>query len=120
MLSISSSTKIFLCLTPVDMRSSFDRLSCMVQEQLGQDAFTGHLFVFRNREESRIKILFWDRDGYVIWYKRLERGTFKLPVAAASFEVDQTEFMMLLNGVETKSLRRQHRYVRRQENQTSV
>jgi hypothetical protein len=73
---------------------------------------TWHLFVFRNREESKIKILYWDRDGYAIWYKRLEKGTFKLPTAASGFEVETTEFMMLLQAVESRGLRKKQRYSR--------
>lgn len=100
-------------MTPIDMRRSFDSLAGIVQDAMDKDTFSGHLFVFRNREETKMKILFWDRDGYVIWYKRLEKGTFKLPAAAAGFEVDTTEFMMLLQGVETAALRRQERYSRK-------
>jgi transposase len=114
-LTISNTTKIFLCMTPIDMRRSFDSLAGIVQDALGQDSFSGHLFVFRNREESKIKILYWDRDGYAIWYKRLERGTFKLPTAASGFEVEATEFMMLLQGVESRGLRKQQRYSRKTE-----
>lgn len=113
MLTISSTTKISLCMTPIDMRRSFDSLADIVQNVMEQDAFSGHFFVFRNREETKIKILYWDRDGYAIWYKRLEKGTFKLPAAAAGFVVDTTEFMMLLQGVEAKGLRRQERYSRK-------
>lgn len=112
MWSLSSSTKIYMCMTPIDMRSSFDRLAGLVQDVLEQDAFSGHMFVFRNREESKIKILYWDGDGYAIWYKRLEKGRFSLPAAAASFEVDTTEFMMLLNGVDVRAIRKQKRYTR--------
>jgi transposase len=112
MLTISNSTKIFLCMTPIDMRKSFDSLAAIAQDSMSQDAFSGHMFVFRNREETKMKILYWDRDGYAIWYKRLEKGTFKLPAAAASFEVDTTEFMMLLQGVESTSLKKQKRYSR--------
>lgn len=112
MLTLSSTMRIFLCVTPVDMRRSFDTLAGLVQDVFGQDTFSGNLFVFRNREETKMKILFWDRDGYVIWYKRLEQGTFRLPAAAASCEVDTTEFMMLLNGVDARVISKQHRYSR--------
>ena len=112
MLNISSTSKIYLCMTPVDMRLSFDSLAGIVQQGMSLDSFSGNFFVFRNREESRMKILYWDRDGYAIWYKRLEKGIFRLPSAAAGFEVDATEFMMLLQGVEASSLKRQKRYDR--------
>jgi transposase len=84
------------------MRKSFDSLSGLVNDVFEQDVFSGDLFVFRNREETKMKILFWERDGYVLWYKRLEKGTFKLPTVAASCQVDATSFMMLLNGVDVK------------------
>jgi transposase len=100
-------------MTPIDMRCSFDRLAGLVQDVLGQDTFSGHMFVFRNREESKIKILYWDRDGYAIWYKRLEKGRFALPPAAASFEVETTAFMMLLNGIDARVIRKQDRYTRK-------
>jgi transposase len=113
MLTISSTTKIFLCMTPIDMRRSFDSLAGIVQDAMGHDSFSGDFFVFRNREETKIKILYWDRDGYAIWYKRLEKGSFKLPVAAAGFQVEAAEFMMLLSGVEPTSIKRQDRYSRK-------
>lgn len=104
MLNLGPTTKIFLCVTPTDMRKSFDSLAGLVHDVFDLDVFTGHLFVFRNREETKMKILYWDRDGYVIWHKRLEKGTFKLPTVAASCEVDATAFMMLLRGVDAKSI----------------
>jgi transposase len=100
-------------MTPIDMRKSFDSLAGIVQDGMGYDSFTGHMFVFRNREETKMKILYWERDGYAIWYKRLEKGTFKLPAAAAGFEVEATEFMMLLNGIEPTSISKQERYSRK-------
>lgn len=71
MLSLGPTTRIFLCVTPVDMRKSFDSLAGLVNDVFEQDVFCGDLFVFRNREETKMKILFWERDGFVLWYKRL-------------------------------------------------
>lgn len=105
------------------MRKSFDSLAGLVEDVFSEDIFSGDLFVFRNREETKMKILYWDRDGYVLWYKRLEKGTFKLPAVAVSCQVDATSFMMLLNGVDVKKMKKQQRYSRPQphiENQTSV
>ena len=123
MLSLGPTTRIFLCVTPVDMRKSFDSLAGLVNDVFEQDVFCGDLFVFRNREETKMKILFWERDGFVLWYKRLEKGTFKLPAVAASCQVDAMSFMMLLNGVDVKQMKKQHRYQRPQsqlENHSSV
>ena len=79
MISLPSAVRIFLCTRPTDMRKSFDGLSGLVQECFGQDLLTGHLFLFLNRRRDRIKILYFDRDGLAIWYKRLEVGCFQLP-----------------------------------------
>jgi transposase len=113
MLSLPPSVRIYLCVLPVDMRRSFDSLAGLVREHLGQDPMSGHLFVFRNREEDKVKILYWDRDGYAIWYKRLEKGTFSLcEGAAGTVELDGTSFSLLLTGLTEKQVRRQSRYAR--------
>lgn len=83
----------------------------MVREQMDQDPLSGHLFLFRNKAEDCLKILYWDRDGYVIWYKRLQKGKFSLPSSAGgSLEVDATMFSMLLNGLDKKAVKRQKRF----------
>lgn len=113
MLNLPPSVRIFLCVTPVDMRKSFDSLAGMVRDFFGEDPYSGHLFVFRSREEDKLKILYWDRDGYVIYYKRLEEGRFKLPDGSGGrLEMDATTFSMLLQGLEKASYRRQKRYTR--------
>lgn len=79
---------------------------------MGEDPMSGHLFVFRNREEDKVKILWWDRDGYAIFYKRLEKGTFSIPSNfAAGVEMDSTTFSMLLSGIDIGAIRRQDRYI---------
>jgi transposase len=115
MLSLPPTVKIFLCTQPADMRKSFDGLKCLVEEFLQEDALTGHLFVFRNRRGDRLKILYWDRDGLAIWYKRLEVGTFRFPVASRDqtrLEVSSADLAMLLDGVDLGSVRRTQRYQR--------
>ena len=74
-----SELRVFLCMTPTSMSFSFDRLMGIAERTFNQDPLSGHLFLFVNRYRNRIKILFWDRDGFCIWYKRLERGVFELP-----------------------------------------
>ena len=74
---LPAAVRVFLCTKPTDMRKGFDGLQGMVREFLGQGPLSGHLFLFLNRRRDRIKMLWWDRDGLVIWYKRLEAGTFQ-------------------------------------------
>jgi transposase len=118
-LSLSLPGRVFLCTLPTDMRKSFDTLAALVQAQLGQDALSGDLFVFRSRRGDRIKLLYWDEDGYAIWYKRLEEGSFVLPAAQGRTPVGEhglvlrpAELAMLLDGVDWSSVRRQKRYQR--------
>jgi transposase len=116
MLSLPASTRIFLCLEVADMRRGFDGLAAMATEVIGEDPLSGHLFVFRNRRQDRVKILYWDRDGLCLWYKRLEKGTFKFPVLITNsrsrrVEVKASDLIMLLDGVDLVSVRRQRRYV---------
>jgi transposase len=103
------------------MRKSFDGLVGMVHEFLGQDPLSGHLFLFLNRRRDRVKVLFWEPDGLVIWYKRLEAGTFqKLDPASradrssgqAGLELTATDLALLLTGVDVTSARRRKRYAR--------
>jgi transposase len=79
MIHLPASVRVYLCLTPCDMRRSFDGLHAMVREHLELDAFAGHLFVFASRRRDRVKILYWDRDGFATWSKRLEEGTYAVP-----------------------------------------
>jgi len=110
-----SGLRIFLCTTPTSMTYSFDRLMSLAQETFEQDPLSGHLFLFLNRERDRVKILFWDHDGFCIWYKRLEVGTFQLPIAtsaAQGIELDSTQLNNLLGGIDLKTGRRRKRYRR--------
>jgi len=111
MLSLPPSVRIFLCLESTDMRRSFDGLSRMVEDILRQDPFSGHLFVFRNRRGDRLKILYWDRDGFALWYKRLEKGTFPFPSKeGASLAISAADLTLILEGINIVGLRRQKRY----------
>jgi transposase len=115
MLNLSPALKIFLCLLPTDMRRGFDGLMRMADEFLQQNVLDGGLFVFINRRRDRVKLLYWDGDGLCIWYKRLEAGTFKLPIAqqdATRLTLSTTDLAMLLGGVELSVAKQRKRYRR--------
>jgi len=110
-----SDVRIFLCMTPIDMRYSFDTLMGLTQTVFDQDPLSGHLFLFFNRDRDRIKILFWDHDGFCIWYKRLEAGTFQLPNVTNNeqgIELDDCQLNRLLSGLDLRTGRRRRRYHR--------
>ena len=118
---LSGAVRIFVCTKPADMRKSFDGLSGMVQEFLEQDPLSGHLFLFFNKRRDRAKILLWDRDGFLLVYKRLEAGTFqKLGPASrgdrstgqAGLELTATDLALLLTGVDVTTAQRRKRYAR--------
>lgn len=113
----AATTRIWLCTGPTDMRRGFDRLAEQARQVTRKHPQSGHLFVFRSRRGDRLKALYWDKDGYVLWYKRLEEGTFKLPRPAAdqaSIELKASELAMLLDGIDLSSVKRVKRYCRAQ------
>jgi transposase len=115
MLNFPPAVRIWLCTTPADMRKSFDGLADLVRQHLHNDPLSGHLFVFRNRRSDRLKLLYWDEDGYVIVYKRLEEGTFRFPVVTAGQQgvsLRAAELAMLLDGVDWQNAKRSKRYHR--------
>ena len=115
MLSIPQPVHIYLCAAPTDMRKGFDSLAALVAEELGGDPLSGHLFVFRSKRGDRVKLLYWDRDGLALYYKRLEQGVFRFPSAATeakSVEVTAEELSLLLWGIDPASVKRQKRYRR--------
>ena len=116
MLSVSPTTRIFVHAVPTDMRKSFDGLYALVVHSFGKDVFQGDYFVFVNRARDRCKILFWDRDGLVIWAKRLEQGGFQVPAGgldqSLTIEVDATTLAMILGGVDLNTGQRRKRYQR--------
>jgi transposase len=109
-----SDVRIFFCTTPTNMQYSFDRLLGRAQEIFEQDPLDGHLFLFVNRNRDQLKLLFWDRDGYCIWHKRLERGTYQLLVTANAQGVELTyaQLVRLLGGLDLTTGRRRKRYRR--------
>ena len=117
MIGLTHGLKVFLCTQPADMRRSFDGLSGMTVTIIEQDPLSGHLFVFRNRNRDRLKILYWDRDGLAIWYKRLEKGTFQFPTdmiekdkRAPRAEIHTEQLSLLLGGIDLRSVQRRKRY----------
>ncbi len=113
MLSLSASVPIWLATQATDLRKSFDSLAEVVRRQLQGDPLSGHLFVFRNRRADRVKLLYWDNDGYAIWYKRLEVGTFRFPASAdGRVAMRAADLQMLLDGVDLSSVKRSRRYRR--------
>jgi transposase len=110
-LSLPSAIRIFLCTEPTDMRRGFDRLAEMVRQVIRQDPLSGHLFVFRSRAGDRLKLLYWDRDGLALWYKRLEKGRFPTPARVGEdFCIDARALAMMLEGLEEVSVHRRIRF----------
>jgi transposase len=107
---------VFLHTRATDLRKGFDALCGLVTTAFAQDPTSGHLYLFVNRRRDRIKILYWDRDGLAIWYKRLETpGTFQLPVVdcdSVSIEMTPTQLSLILSGIDLRSARQRKRYVR--------
>jgi transposase len=95
------------------MRRSFDGLHALVTGAMQLDAFAGHLFVFANRRKDRVKILYWDRDGFAVWAKRLEEGTYAMPFGdEARREITAQELGALLSGIDLSTAKRRKRYRR--------
>jgi len=116
MLTLPSSVKIFIYSQPTDMRCGYNKLSMFAESFMQKDPLSGHLFVFFNRLGDKCKILFWDRTGFVTWYKKLEEGTFeKLPNKnnKTSIEVDIVKLTWILEGIDLFKARRRKRYKRK-------
>ena len=109
MLTLPPSVKIYLCTAPTDMRKGHDGLSALVKHHLGADVFSGHLFVFVSRLGNRVKVLFWDNGGFVLYYKRLEKGRFRLPALPEgkhALRLDASQLSLLLDGIDYSKVRR--------------
>ena len=107
MIKLPENTRIFLALEPVNMRKSFDGLAILAQEVIQQNPLQGHLFVFRNKPADKIKVMWWDRNGLAIFYKRLEKGRFKFPKQrGASMTMTSEELALLLDGIDFTRLKR--------------
>jgi transposase len=116
MIHLPASVRVYLCLTACDMRKSFDSLNALVRDHLELDAYAGHLVVFASRRRDRIKILYWDQDGFAIWSKRLEEGSYAMPPVESEAErrreITAQELAALLSGIDLKQAARRKRYRR--------
>jgi len=115
MIHLPASVRVYLCLAPTDMRRSFDGLYALVRDHLQLDAFAGHLYMFLNRRRDRVKILYWDRDGFAVWAKRLEAGVFAIPPGegdATRLEITTEALGALLSGINLEQAARRRRYRR--------
>jgi transposase len=114
MLTLPPSTHIYVAAEPVDMRRSFDGLALATRTVIGEEPLSGHLFTFFNRAATIVKILFWDRSGWCLFAKRLEKGTFKLPndlaKGRASFEIEAADLALILEGIDLRGARRRERW----------
>ena len=115
MIHLPASVRVYLCLTACDMRKSFDSLAALVRSQMELDPLGGHLYVFWSRRKDRVKILYWDRDGFAVWAKRLEEGTYALPFCESGElrrEITAQELAALLSGIDLNQAKRRKRYNR--------
>ena len=115
MLNFPPAVRIWLSTKHADMRKSFDGLADLVRQHLHDDPLSGHVFVFRNKRSDRVKLLYWDEDGFVIIYKRLEEGTFRFPAVVegqGGVTLRAAELAMLLDGVDWQNAKRSKRYRR--------
>jgi transposase len=109
MLSLSPSCRYFIYRQHADMRKGFDSLSGLVRDGLGKDPLSGDVFIFFNRRRTQVKLLLWERDGYSIYYKRLERGSYELPLHDSA-ELRADDLLLILQGISLKSVRRRKRF----------
>lgn len=116
MLTLPASVRIYVAAEAVDLRRGFDGLAAATRSVIREDPLSGHLFVFTNRRRNRVKVLVWDRTGYLLLYKRLERGTFHLPtqpeVGCRHVELDAGELGLMLEGVDLRGAQRRKRWRR--------
>jgi len=113
MLQFSDATPIYLFTLPTDMRKSFDGLSGLIALHFDAAVTDGTLFVFINRRRDRMKVMYFDSDGLAIWYKRLERGRYELPMnptGRCDVQIDARQLRLILDGVDLRSVRQRKRY----------
>lgn len=116
MIGVTPQTRIFLCTQDTDMRKSFDSLRGVIRSAMHLDPLAGYLFVFKNKRGDRLKCVFWDNDGFAMFYKVLQKGTFQFPdlqhINSAGLEIEPSTLRMILDGIDLSSIRRHQRYQR--------
>ena len=115
MLVLNNQTRVLIATSPTDMRKSFDALACLVRDVIREDPLSGYIFVFLNRNRDCAKLLQWESNGFWIHYKRLERGTFRLPVSnkvTNCLEVDTTELSLILEGIDLNQSTQRVKFIR--------
>jgi transposase len=113
MLTLPPGIQVFLATSPVDGRKGIDGLSALVRSQFGQDPLSGRMFVFFSRRADRVRVLYWDRDGYVLIQKRLEVGRYRLAwqqVEQGHVVVEAAELLLVLEGIDLHGARRRARW----------
>ena len=119
MLHLSPSCKYYLYRSPADMRKGFDSLSGIVTSELKMDVLSGSVFIFINKKRTQVKLLLWEGDGFALYYKRLEKGTYELPSIGQEnndLSISQEALQYILSGVSLKSIRKRKRYQHFYEN----
>ena len=113
MLHLSASCRYYLCCAATDMRKGFDSLSGLVSSHIKQDALNSSVFIFFNKKHNQVKLLLWEGDGFALYYKRLEKGTYELPVYTPdsnSLSITAQQLQLILQGISLQSIRRRKRY----------
>jgi transposase len=105
MLSFPANAKVFICTQPVNMKQSFEGLGALIQKMFEEPSTSGSFFAFFNRQKDRMKVLYWDGDGFAIWYKHLQKGSFRTSVLGNEI-IDRREFLMMLEGVEPRRMQK--------------
>lgn len=107
-----ASTRLWLYQAPTDMRKSYDGLSALVRQALGEDPLSGDLFIFVNRRRTQMRVLYFAGDGFCLWSKRLERGQFQVSAQGGKQAIDYSALQMIVEGIDLRSVRRLKRYKR--------
>lgn len=113
MLSLPPSVRLFVAAQPIDGRKGADSLMVLVRDTFRQDPLTGHLFVFFTKRRDRVRVVYWDRNGFAMWTKRLERGRFRLPVSSGReglTTIEAAELALVVEGIDLAGARRRPRW----------